>query len=90
MLTLDLKRRAQKFLAKLPPKHERQVVGKLAALLQDPFPPDSKQLKNSLFRGVDIGEYRIAYLITHEMLVVSLIGKRNDNDVYRRLERLEG
>ena len=36
---------------------------------------------------VDSGEYRIVYTVTEDTLRVVLIGKRNDDEVYRRLER---
>lgn len=90
MLTIGLEKRAQKFLAALPPKHARQVREKLFKLAEDPYPPDSKQLKSSAYRGTDSGEYRVIYHVAGNNLCVYLIGKRNDNDVYRRLERLEG
>ena len=35
-----------------------------------------------------IGEYRIIYRIQEDILKIALIGKRNDAEVYRQLERL--
>jgi len=37
---------------------------------------------------VDCGEYRIIYYVDGEVLRVPLIGKRNDDEVYKRLQRL--
>ena len=83
MLHLDLKDHAERFLNRLVPKHRGQVARKIASLQMDPYPPDSKQLKKSMHRGADIGEYRIIYRVAGDILHVPLIGKRKDDDVYR-------
>ena len=88
MPKLDLTARSRKFLAGLPPKQFRQVVTKIFALLDDPAPPDSRPLVGAPYRRADIGEYRIIYRVEAETLKVALVGKRNDSEVYRDLERL--
>ncbi len=88
MLRLDASRRAQEFLERLPTKHKRQVVTKLANLLIDPRPPDSKLLQGYGYRRVDVGEYRIIYSVEGNTVRVPLVGKRNDAEVYRQLARL--
>jgi len=85
MLTLSISHDAQKFLDKLPPKQFRQVVRKVFALLDNPTPPDSKQLKGYPFWRADSGEYRIIYDVQETTLRLILVGKRNDDEVYRRL-----
>lgn len=86
MLKLELTRDSQKFLDKLPPKQFRQVVQKIFALLRDPRPNDSKELKGYPFLRADIGEYRIVYDVRNEeALRVILVGKRNDDEVYKNL-----
>ncbi len=90
MLKLDVERRAEKFVRKLLPKHRRQISGKIIELCSDPVPPDSEQITGFPYRRVDIGEYRIIYRIEHKTLWIPLIGKRNDDDVYKRLKRLGG
>jgi len=90
MREISLDKRAQTYVLSLPPKHARQVSLKLLSLSIEPNSTDSKQLKNSAFFRADVGEHRIIYLYSKDILYVPLIGKRNDNDVYRRLERLEG
>ena len=83
---MQLTRDAQKFLDTLPPKQFRQVVQKVFALLSNPRPNDSKELKGYPFLRSDMGEYRIVYDLPNEdTLRVILIGKRNDDDVYRKL-----
>ncbi|BBL72122.1 type II toxin-antitoxin system RelE family toxin [Methylogaea oryzae] len=89
MLKLNLSRDALDFLKSLPGKQYKQVVGTLFKLLELPEPHDSQPLKGYSYRRVDIGEYRIVYSVQEDELRIPLIGKRNDDDVYKRLERKE-
>lgn len=80
---------ALKELTTLPPKHYKQVVGKLFSLLDNPTPNDARQLKGQddpMFR-VSSGEYRIAYRFTEADLFIEAIGARNDDEIYRTLSR---
>lgn len=90
MLELDLEKRAQRFLEKLPKKHAAQIARKLLLLLEDPYPSDSKLLHGVSLHRVDSGEYRVIYRVERKTLKVYLIGKRNDGEVYRKLDRLAG
>jgi mRNA interferase RelE/StbE len=45
-------------------------------------------LKGYPYRRVDCGEYRIVYQVQDDDLQVLIIGKRNDDDVYKKLSRL--
>ena len=85
MLKLQLSKDAQKFLANLPPKQFRQIVKKVFALLADPHPHDSQELKGYPFLCNDVGEYRIIYDIQENTLRVVLLGKRNDSEIYKDL-----
>jgi mRNA interferase RelE/StbE len=91
MLTLDLKPRAKKFIESLPPKHKRQVKDSILSLQDDPMPHDAKKLlgyKN--YTRVDIGEYRIIYRYENkeDLIIVVLVGKRNDDEIYRIAKRI--
>ncbi|MBI4252921.1 type II toxin-antitoxin system RelE/ParE family toxin [Candidatus Uhrbacteria bacterium] len=89
MLAIDLSRETQKFLRRLPVKHAQQIARKIYALAEDPFPSDSAQLRgHNEYRRADMGEYRIVYRIFSETIFITLVGKRNDDDVYRRMRRL--
>ena len=61
----------------------------MLALLNDPEPHDSRLLKGSRAanRRVDLGEYRVVYRAEGENLLVLVVGKRNDGEIYRLLER---
>jgi len=81
------------FLKGLQPKIAAQIAKKVLALNVDPLPADSKELSG--YRGyyrVDSGEYRIIYQFKadEDLVEVILVGRRNDDDVYKRLERLLG
>ena len=88
MLKLNVTNSALDFLENLPAKQFKQLVNTLFALLKNPTPHDSQLLKGYSYRRVDCGEYRIIYQIQTDELQVILIGKRNDDDVYKKLKRL--
>lgn len=90
MLALDLRQRASKFMRKLPPKHRRQISEKILALQNYPLPPDSEWLVGFSYRRADVGEYRIIYRVEANVLFIPIIGKRNDDEVYKRLKRMGG
>lgn len=77
------------FIEKMQPKHARQVLLKILALCADPEPQDSLRLEGSAegYRRADSGEYRIIYRVEGDSLEIYLIGKRNDDEVYRQFSR---
>jgi mRNA interferase RelE/StbE len=85
MLKLLVSKKAQKFLDDLPPKQFRQIVRKVFALLENPKPHDSQELRGYPFLRSDVGEYRIIYDVHGDTLRLILVGKRNDEEVYRQL-----
>ncbi len=87
MLKLQLSRESQKFLDNLPPKQFRQIVKKVFFLMENPLPHDSQEMKGYPFLRNDIGEYRIIYDIQEATLRIILIGKRNDDEIYKHLGR---
>lgn len=88
MHKIDTTKASGKFIKKLPPKQYRQVVGTMLALRENPTPNDSKQLTGyPEYRRVDIGEYRIVYRSDADTVYIAVIGKRNDDEVYRRFRQ---
>ena len=78
MLTLDAKR-------------FRQIMVKVLSLLNDPLPPDSIQLKGyDGLRRADIGKFRIVYSVEENTVNILVINRRNDDAVYKELERKQG
>lgn len=89
MLEIDLSRESLKYLKNILPKHRRQVAEKIFKLAENPCPPDASQLRGyETYYRADIGEHRIIYRFSRMVLGVTLIGKRNDDEVYRKLGRL--
>ena len=90
MLKIKSSKQAGKFLKKMPPKHGRQLIAKISDLARDPLPPDAKALKGYPLplRRATAGEYRIIYRVEGDTLFVELVGKRNDDEVYRQLRRM--
>ncbi|MGL5834268.1 MAG: type II toxin-antitoxin system RelE family toxin [Waterburya sp.] len=81
------------FLNGLQPKIAAQISKKVLSLNLDPFPADSKKLKGyDRYYRVDSGEYRIVYTYnsTADLIEIILVGKRNDDEIYKKLERLLG
>jgi mRNA interferase RelE/StbE len=89
MRKLVLNKEVLKGLPDLPAKRYRQVVGCILDLLADPNPHHSTPLSGSPYRRVTVGEYRVIYRADDESVHVVVVGKRNDDEVYRRLERKE-
>lgn len=87
MLILKLERNADKFLTHVHPKHGKQIAQKIQLLRINPKPQDSRQLRGFPYLRADIGEYRIIYDFTENTLRILLIGKRNDDEVYKLLKR---
>lgn len=88
MYKLDITKAAGKFVKKLDAKQYRQVLSKILELREEADPHDSKQLIGSPeYRRVDIGEYRIIYRVEKDTVKIAVVGKRNDDDVYRRFKR---
>ncbi|MBX2809847.1 MAG: type II toxin-antitoxin system RelE/ParE family toxin [Cellvibrionaceae bacterium] len=89
-LPLSISRQVARFIKTLPFKQYKQVVSTILALANDPQPHDSKLLKGSKQhnRRVDVGEYRVVYRVENETLLILVAGKRNDDEVYKILDRL--
>jgi mRNA interferase RelE/StbE len=79
------------FLKGLQPKIAAQIAKKVLSLNIDHLPVDRKALHGylDLYR-VDSGEYRMIYQFDPkiDLVRVILVGKRNDDEVYKQLNRL--
>jgi len=87
MRALQIDSASVKTLGYLPPKHFRQVVSKLFELLKEPLPTDARLLSGFPFYRVTVGEYRVVYDFTDTQVRVLMLGKRNDGEIYRMLQR---
>lgn len=90
MLRIKLTKWADKFISSLPAKQKKQITAKILELSKNPQPHDSIQVKGfAQYRRADIGEYRIIYHVQENVvLIIVLVGIRNDDHVYKKLKRL--
>lgn len=92
MLKIQLTKHVCKFLGRRPQKHALQLKATLQKLRANPFPQDSKKLKClkgcADYHRVSVGEYRIVYRVESDALLISLIGKRNDGEIYKKLKQM--
>jgi mRNA interferase RelE/StbE len=88
MRRLDITNDVMRFLKKLDRKQFSQILNALSELCLDPRPADSIAMgdKDQHFRK-DAGEFRIVYRFDDKNLSVSVIGKRNDDEVYKSFTR---
>jgi mRNA-degrading endonuclease RelE of RelBE toxin-antitoxin system len=84
MLKLRLSKQASRSLNELPAKHARQIAEKISKLSEDELGVPSIELRGfAPWRRMKSGEYHIVYRIAEGELVIGLIGKRNDDEIYR-------
>lgn len=88
MLTIKLSKRADKTLASLPAKHARQLAERIKALAENTDAVPHMELRGyAPWRRAKSGEYRIIFQVDGDDLLIGLIGKRNDDEIYRLIER---
>lgn len=85
VLPLNLSKASVRFLDTLPPKQYRQVTRKMIMLMDDPRPVNAERLRGYNYSRATAGEYRIIFDVENGVLRIVAIGKRNDDEVYRRL-----
>jgi len=90
-MKLEFRRAAVKFIDGLDAKQYRQVMRCILGLLIQPMPHDSQLLAggNGL-RRVTAGEFRVVYAIVDDTIQVHVVGRRNDDSVYRQLRDTKG
>ncbi len=83
MYRIIIKKKAKKFIDKLPMNERRRVVSAIEML---PNGEDIKKLKGheGLLR-LRVGEYRIIYSVDHGELIVYVIDAGNRGDIYKKL-----
>ncbi len=85
MFRLEITRRAEKELGRLPPTLRERVAKALDGLLESPRPPRSKKLRGLEAYSLRVGEYRIVYLVDDAQRLVTVVRVKHRRDVYRGL-----
>ncbi|ANV91251.1 type II toxin-antitoxin system RelE family toxin [Picosynechococcus sp. PCC 8807] len=82
--SIEFLKTAQKELSKLPKDTQRRIIEKIEALINDPYPPDTKKLKNGNGRfRIRVGNYRIIYRIENEKLIILIIKIGHRREIYQ-------
>jgi len=86
MYNVELKPRAQKFIAAQSKRIQKQLIKRIESLAVNPHPSNSKMLhgKEKLY-SLRSGSYRIIYQVQHERLVVIIATIDHRSNVYDRL-----
>ena len=82
MYEMIIKKKAKKFIDKLPVNERKRVVAEIKQL---PNGEEIKKIKghNDLFR-LRVGNYRIIYTVDHGILTVFVIDAGNRGEIYNR------
>jgi len=81
---IDLSRRAEKDLERLPSRGAARVIAVLRHLAEEARPPGADKLVAVEGYRVRVGEYRIIYDVDDAAHVVTVYRVRHRREVYRR------
>jgi len=81
---VELRPAAVRALRKLDPQVRHRVQGAIALLAEDPRPPAARALRGRPGLRVRVGDYRIIYTVTDDVLLVVVVTLGHRRDVYDR------
>lgn len=85
MYSVELRARAQKDIAALPPSLARRVLAAIASLSEDPHPPGARKLHAEESYRTRVGDHRIIFEIDDRARRVVIVRVKHRRDVYRSL-----
>jgi len=88
MLKINLSKASLKFLKTLPAKQKQQCALRIQELRKNPTAQDVKKLKGYSYSRCSCGEFRIIFEVQLNTIDVILVEKRNDDRVYKKLNRM--
>jgi len=81
---IELRPAAVRALGKLEPPIHRRVQGVIALLAQEPRPPAARALRGRHGLRIRVGDYRIIYTVTGDVLLVVVVTLGHRREVYDR------
>ncbi|MDQ3324674.1 MAG: type II toxin-antitoxin system RelE/ParE family toxin [Actinomycetota bacterium] len=81
---IELRPAAVRALRKLDPQTRHRIHGAIALLAQDPRPPGARALRGRPGFRVRLGDYRIIYTVTDDVLLVVVVTLGHRRDIYDR------
>ncbi len=81
------------FIKSLASKQYKQVAGAIFDLCKNPNQNDVIFLKGyekEKLKRKDVGEFRVVFKHDETRLIIIVVGKRNDDDVYKLLRQIKG
>jgi len=81
---IELRPAAVRALRKLDPAVRQRLQGVIALLAQDPRPPAARALQGRQGLRVRVGDYRIIYTVTDDVLLVVVVTIGHRREVYDR------
>jgi mRNA interferase RelE/StbE len=81
---VELRPAAVRALRKLEPRDRRRVQGAIALLARNPRPPGARALAGRPGLRVRVGDYRIIYTVTDDVLLVVVVTLEHRHEVYER------
>ena len=85
---LDVSSDVRAFLAGLAPKQCKQLSVRILSLAANTEPHDARHMAGHPgYKRLDQGEYRVIYRVDGNVVRVPAVGKRNDDEVYRKFDR---
>lgn len=81
---IEIRPAAVRALRKLDPTARRRVQGAIALLAQNPRPPAARALQGRPGLRIRVGDYRILYTVTDDILLIVVVTLRHRREVYER------
>ena len=85
MYRIELRRRAQRALNKLPKSDFQAVIGAIKGLAETPRPRGIEKVKTSGLWRIRQGDYRIVYAIDDKESLVTIVRVGHRREIYRAL-----
>ncbi|NLT05550.1 MAG: type II toxin-antitoxin system RelE/ParE family toxin [Solirubrobacterales bacterium] len=81
---IELRPAAARALKKLDPPVRRRIQGAITLLAQEPRPPVARALRGRPGLRIRVGDYRIVYTVSDDVLLVVVVTVGHRRDVYDR------